>query len=434
MSVPVSANRKRRGAGLWVAGIVIAVLAGLGYYLLRPNAASASVSVPTATAKRGEFQVIVTCRGELIADKSRAIVAPVNVPNLQIVWLLPQGTAVKANDAVIRFDASAIERQLKEQEATLAQAQATLDQAISEGHITNEQDKLDLETFKQAAEKARLEASKAEILSAIQAEEDKVDLGLAEQKIRVQLATIEHNLASSRSKIGSLTSQRNKAQLDVNVSKERIAKMEVHAPSAGVISYLMNNSQGWLNAKPFAVGDTVWPGSGIAEVPDLSSLRLKGKIEEIDRGRMLLAQPVRVLLDPFPEKRYVGKLEAISPLTEQTFEWPPTRSFRAYASLGETDSRLRPGMNGRMDVVVDKLRNVVSVPAKAVFAHDGRPVVLVPGKNGMHSVRVEVLARNPDEVAINGIEAGTQVALVDTITEARNKAAAKGGGFEVKTQ
>jgi hypothetical protein len=29
-------------------------------------------------------------------------------------------------------------------------------------------------------------------------------------------------------------------------------------------------------------------------------------------------------------------------------------------------------------------------------------------------VNVEVLARNPDEVAIKGIAAGTQVALVDT--------------------
>ena len=75
-----------------------------------------------------------------------------NVPNLQIVWLAPQGSAVRKGDPVVRFDASGAERQLKEQLASLAQAQATLDQAIADGKMTTEQDKLDLATQKQAAE------------------------------------------------------------------------------------------------------------------------------------------------------------------------------------------------------------------------------------------------------------------------------------------
>ena len=70
-------------------------------------------------------------------------------------------------------------------------------------------------------------------------------------------------------------------------------------------------------------------------------------------------------------------------------------------------------MNGRMDVVVDRIANAISVPSKAVFSRNGRPVVLVPDKDGVHAVNVEVLARNPDEVAVRGIESGTQVALVD---------------------
>ena len=241
------------------------------------------------------------------------------------------------------------------------------------------------------------------------------------------------NAASNRSKVGSLQSQRDKAKQLVDITRERLASMEVHAPAAGVVSYLMNFSQGWMNAKPFKVGDNLWPGSAIAEIPDLGSLRLKGKVEEIDRGKMQLGEDVRVILDPFPEKPFQGKLVAISPLTEQTFEWPPSRSFRAFGSLGAADDRLRPAMNGRMDVIVDRLKNVISVPAKAVFAHDGRPVVLVPAREGLRSVRVEVLARNPDEVAISGVEAGTQVALVDTLSMEKKKNS-ESKGFEVKAR
>jgi hypothetical protein len=431
-AVPYPKLRRRRSS--WLAGGFVLVLAGvLAFVFLRPGAATPAAAVPTATARKGEFLVIITCRGELVADRSVQINAPFNVPNLQIVWLAQQGAPVKAGDPIVRFDASAAERQLKEQDAALKQAQASLDQAIAEGHIKAEQDKLELAAMKQAAEKARLEASKKEILSAIQGEENRIDLGLAEEKVKVQQATVELNLASSRSNIASLESQRNKARDEAELTRSRLTKMALSTPAAGIVNLLMNHSQGWMNAKPFKVGDNVWPGSGIAEIPDLTSLRLKGKAEEIDRGRMLVQQPARVLLDPFPEKTFIGQLESISPLAEATFEWPPSRTFRVLASLGAPDARLRPGMNGRMDVVVDRIPDAISVPAKAVFARDGRPIVLVPGKDGLRRVRVEVLARNPDEVAIRGIEAGTQVALVDALASGQNKKS-EGQGFEVKAR
>ncbi len=59
-------------------------------------------------------------------------------------------------------------------------------------------------------EKARLEASKAEIVSALQGEESKIDLGLAEQKLRVQDATVKlheymNEQAKACSTYGALT-------------------------------------------------------------------------------------------------------------------------------------------------------------------------------------------------------------------------------------
>ena len=69
----------------------------------------------------------------------------------------------------------------------------------------------------------------------------------------------------------------------------------------------MNYSQGWMNAKPFKVGDQVWPGSIIAELPDLSTLEMKGKLEEIDRGKINADQDARILVDSFPEKPFPAK-------------------------------------------------------------------------------------------------------------------------------
>jgi multidrug efflux pump subunit AcrA (membrane-fusion protein) len=78
-----------------------------------------------------------------------------------------------------------------------------------------------------------------------------------------------------------------------------------------------------------------------------------------------------------------------------------------------------------MDIIVDRIPDAVSVPSKAVFARDGKPVVLVPGKDGVRPVSIELLARNPDEVAVRGIEAGTQVALVDNLRDDAKKGGSK---------
>jgi hypothetical protein len=66
-----------------------------------------------------------------------------------------------------------------------------------------------------------------------------------------------------------------------------------------------------------------------------------------------------------------------------------------------------------MDVEIKKIPSAISVPAKALFTRNGKPVVFVNGKTGYRPVEVQILARNPDEIAIKGLDAGAMVALVD---------------------
>jgi len=393
--------------------IVMGALAAGGAWLYRTAKVEAKADLPVASARKGEFQVMVRCRGELVSIHSAQLIAPVNVPGMVISWQAPPNSEVKQGDVVVRFDSSAARQQLLEKEAALKQAQASVDQTVAQARMTAEQDKIDLTTAQVEVERATLEASKQEVVSRLQGEESKIDLSIAQEKLHVEEATVNLHQKSDASRIASQTRQRDKAQQDIDVTNERLGKMEVHAPSSGVIVYLNNFSQGWMNAKPFKVGDQVWPGSGIAEIPDLSTLAMKGKLEEIDRGRITVGMDVRMQVDPFPEKNFPGKLSAISPLVEQTFDWPPSRNFRAVGSFAEHDNRLRPGMNGRLDIIIQRIPNAISIPANALFTRMGRPTVYLEDKNGWTPKEVEVLARNPDEVAIRGIEQGAKVSLVE---------------------
>jgi hypothetical protein len=66
-----------------------------------------------------------------------------------------------------------------------------------------------------------------------------------------------------------------------------------------------------------------------------------------------------------------------------------------------------------MDIVVNKIPNATSIPARAIFTKAGNPIVYV-GRGGTYrATPVKVEARNPDEVAISGVPAGATVALMD---------------------
>jgi len=409
---------KRKRAFL-VTGAVLVAIAGVVSFRLRN--AQAATSLPTATARKGEFLVLVRARGELTARRSVQITAPVNVPDLQIVWMAPPGSEVKPGQVVIKFDPSAAKQQINEHTAALHSAQANLDQALAQARITAEKDKLDLATATYDLEKARLEASKQAVVSVIQGEESKIESGLAQEKLNVQEATNHLHVTSDQAKVASLTRLRDQEVRELDITNQQLLAMEVKSPGNGIINILGNYSQGWMNAQPYKVGDHAAPGTLLADIPDLSTIEMESKVEEVDRGRISPGDAVLVHIDAFPEKTWNAKLSVISPLTEQNWEWPPTRSFKSYAAIEQPDKKLRPGMNASSDFVISRIPDAISVPAKALFTNQGKPIVYVKTDTGYQATSVKLRARNPDDVAIEGIAGGTSVALVEPLPPGQKK-------------
>jgi multidrug efflux pump subunit AcrA (membrane-fusion protein) len=111
----------------------------------------------------------------------------------------------------------------------------------------------------------------------------------------------------------------------------------------------------------------------------------------------------------------------VTALAEMSMEYPYNRTFRASAELLHADPRLRPDMNGGLDVIVNRIPNAISIPSKAVFTHDGKPVVYIAERGGYRAAEVTIEARNPDEVAVTGVPASAAVALVDVAAEEHKK-------------
>ena len=400
--------------------VVLLILTCSGFAWREFRRTKAAADLPVATARKGEFLVLVRCRGELVAKTSEQLTAPLDVADLQIVWAVPGGSEVKKDQPIIRFDPTRTQQDLKEKEAALQQAQSTLDQAVAQARIAEDQDTLDLSTAQYNVEKARLEASKQAIVSKIQGEESEIDLGLAEEKLKVQQTAANTHKKGNEQKIAALERARDTAKRLVDLSNYHLSLMELKSPLDGVINYLPNYSQGWQNAQPFKVGDHAVPGGVLAEIPDLSTLGMESKVDEVDRGRISIGSTVLVHVDAFPEKTITARVATITPLTEESFnEWPPTRSFKAFAKLESPDARMRPGMNSGADLIETRIPDAVSIPAKALFTIKGKPAVYIKTNGQYLSREVKVRAKNPDEVAVEGIPGGTVVALTEPPQETK---------------
>jgi HlyD family secretion protein len=400
---------------LWIRlGAVALAIVGSAFAWKQYGHRRDPLDLPTAPARQGEFAVMIRSRGSLAARRSIQLIAPVGVQDLQIIWLAPSGSEVKEGQPVVRFDRSHLDQDMVEKRAALRQAQATLDQGEAQGHMQAEQDKVDLSSARYQMEKARLEASKQAIVSVSDGQKSAIDLSLAQEKVTLQDSGTNLHAKSADAKNASARRLRDEAQAELARTQERLRLMELKSPLNGIVTYLSNTSQGWANAQPFKAGDHVSSGAAIAEIPDLSTLEMEIKVEETDRGHIAEADSVLVHVDAFPETVYNATLRSISPLTEQSFEeWPPIATFRAFAKIDPPDPRLRPGMNAAADIVQTKLPNAISIPAKAIFTSQGQPVVYVKADGVFKKTPVKVRARNTDEVAVEGLAAGSMVALIE---------------------
>jgi HlyD family secretion protein len=175
----------------------------------------------------------------------------------------------------------------------------------------------------------------------------------------------------------------------------------------------------WGNAAEFKEGDRAWPGAPIAELPDISNIRLAARIDETDRGKLQVHQTATVRVEALPDKDFVGTVVEISAIAKPDFSsWPVTKSFDFILQLEQTDARIRPGMSASARVGVERLPNSVLAPVNGSFQKAGRLVTYVLRRGRFEERVIEVSRRNKEQLVIaKGLKPGDRVALKDPTLE-----------------
>ena len=399
---------RRRAIGVAVLLVSCAAVAGIVRYSHR------APPIATYRVKRGEFLDVLQLRGQLKAMKSVEISAPADVDSLQILTMLTDGARVKPGETIIQFDPSKAKEDVAQDNSAMKSAQAEIEQARAQALLTEEKDTTDVIKARFTVQTAKLDAGKREILSQIDGAEAELKLADAQQALNQAEAKLKSDQLSDRATIADKIDTSHKASYDVTHAAQALAAMTLRSPSSGTISLVPVWHNGGV--APFKAGEQIWSGAPIAEIPDAASLRVTTRLDETERGRLAVGQPVTVQVDAIDNRQFTGKVVKIGTIATEDFSagWPIPRNFDVEIALNQTDPRLKPGMTAQITVIVDRVPNSISIPAEASFARPGQTVAYVWDGSAFRAHPIQIARRDRDRILVtNGLRAGDLIALTE---------------------
>lgn len=423
-------------------GIIIIIGLVYVYFLKRDKGVT---DIATTVAKKGDFLITVSEVGKLDAAKS------VNISSKtqgKIVKMVSEGTMVKNGDPVVWLDTSDIEKQIKDSEANLKSEESSNQKTEENERLSAYQNDMSVKSAKSQLENAQAELDSAktklartqrlfdaQLTPETSLEEAKLTVLGAE--LGVENAQISLAKAEETRKSGEISSKINLRQAKASVAeaqrrlqmyKDQLKDATLTATSDGIVVY----SATWRGGTFGKVqeGDQVWPRMNILTIPDLTKMIATVQVDEVDISRVKTGQEAAIRVDALPAAVLKGTVSRIATLAvdkgagDAPFwmqkEASGVKVFEVVIDIepSSISNDLRPGMTVKVDIIINRYNNVVTVPLESVFDSKDKKVVYV--MNSKIPVQREVvLGKNDGNYVIieKGLDGTEKICLRDPTKE-----------------
>lgn len=389
--------------------VAIVLLVALGAFL--PLSRS-STDVPTLKIEPAELVRSVPAQGDLRAVRATPVSVPSGVPGpFRIGWLAPDGSLVKKGDVVIRFDPSALEKRLIDAQDDLRSARLEMEkQQLSGLSEVRKLEKdaamarVELQQASQFQKKDELLFSRSEII------ESDIDQKLAAERQKHAEASQQTHQRLTGTEVDLLQIKVRQADAKIQQARAGLQALAVTAPHDGVL-ILKRNWRG----ETTRVGDNVWNGQPLAEIPDLSTMEAEVYVLEADAGGLKVGKPATVAVESNPGITYPARVKRVDTLAKPRIPGSPVQYFAVTLELPSTDPRvMKPGQRVRATLLLDQRKDALMVPRQAVFDREGRSVVFRKGLRGFEPVEVKLGVSTMGRIVVDsGISKGDVLALRD---------------------
>jgi RND family efflux transporter MFP subunit len=145
-------------------------------------------------------------------------------------------------------------------------------------------------------------------------------------------------------------------------------------PSA--VFYVTAPASGQITEQHVTVGTTVEKNDLLFSILDTDIVWVQGEVHEdtlaLIQDKWQIGSEVRISVAAYPETIYTGKISGISDVVE-----PEEQTVHFWAEIENPNHQLKPGMFADQTIVLEKGRDVLSVPLDAVIEDGGSRFVFV---------------------------------------------------------
>jgi HlyD family secretion protein len=254
--------------------------------------------------------------------------------------LVDEGMHVNAGQLLVTLETETIDRQLSEQRAAIAAAQAALAKAVS-GPRPEEISKAMAISMNDEIERRRQESLyRYGIVAKALAQEAATKAKASAEDLRLlQKGTRKEDVEAARA--------------EVEAQQRRLETLMKQRAETNVVSTV----NGIVQSFGLRVGDIVAPNQSVAEILESSQLWVRVYVPETELGLMGVGQTVRVHIDTDPKETFAGHVASVSSQGEYTPRNVQTRAQRAELVYGvkvlvDPNPKLKAGMAASVDLGV----------------------------------------------------------------------------------
>jgi RND family efflux transporter MFP subunit len=338
---------------------------------------------------------------------------------MQIVYLVPEGTTVKPGDVIVRFATTDVDKLISDRESETSINQSDLDKYRADRDLQRSELEGSLRNAELSYEQAKLQVEKMKFEAEVQRKETEINLERSRIAYEQAKKKVESQEIVNKSEERKYLLKLQQTQSDLKRAKEDKEQYTLKATLGGLTVYETN----WNTGRKVAVGDSPWGGMSLVSLPDLSAMQSVTNVNEVEVSKVRKGQKVKIRLDAFPEKEFEGTIASVGTIGQQR-DQSTTKTFEVIVDIKGTDPVLKPGMTTSNEIVMESIPEAVYVPIEAVFEKDGKMVVY---KNS-RAQEVTLGEKNSNFVVIkSGLEPGDKIALRDPEAAAAAANAATGG-------
>ena len=178
-----------------------------------------------------------------------------------------------------------------------------------------------------------------------------------------------------------------RAETNYELSQLRMTDVTIRAPLAGTVLE-KNVEEGQVIQ---SASQNVSGGTTLMVMANLESMQVRTLVDETDMGDIRPGMQANVIVEAYPERRFVGVVEKIEP---QAIVQQNVTMFPVIVQLDNDSGLLRPGMNAEVEVELAQATGVLLIPNNAVVTpQDTQPAAMV-------------LGLDPEAIDIRGLFAG----------------------------